>query len=92
VATAALRAVHAADVPPILNVGRGVAMSCRSMVELIAAAAGFEGDVFEAEGGSRRSAPVLWQRADITLLRKQLHWVPTTPIAEAASDLWQSGS
>jgi nucleoside-diphosphate-sugar epimerase len=92
VAAAALRVIHTPDAPPILNVGRGVAMSCRSMVELLAAVAGFEGDVFESDGGSRRSAAVPWQKADIALLRKYLHWTPTTPIAEAVSDLWQSGS
>ncbi len=92
VATAVLRAVHRVDGNPVLNVGRGVAMSSRSMVELLASAAGFDGDVFESAGGSRRSAAVPWQQADISLLRKRLHWVPTTSIAEAASDLWQSGN
>ncbi len=92
VVSAALRAAHCADTPPILNVGRGVAMSCRSMVELLAAAAGFDGDVFETESGSRRSAAVPWQKASVTLLREHLQWVPTTSISEAMSDLWQSGS
>ncbi len=92
VATAALRAIHNIDAHPVLNVGRGVAMSCRSMVELLADAAGFEGDVFESVGGSLRSAAVPWQQADVTLLRRHLQWVPTTPIAEAVADLWQSGT
>jgi nucleoside-diphosphate-sugar epimerase len=92
VASAALRVIGSADAPPILNVGRGVATSCRSVVELLAAAAGFDGDVIESFGGSRRSAAVPWQQADIALLRKHLHWVPTTSIAKAVSDLWQSGS
>jgi NDP-hexose 4-ketoreductase len=91
VATAALRALDSIDDHPVLNVGRGVAMSCRSMVELLASAAGFEGDVFESDSGSRRSAAVPWQQADIALLRNHLHWVPTTPIAKAVSDLWESG-
>jgi nucleoside-diphosphate-sugar epimerase len=91
VATAALLAIRTVDSHPILNVGRGVAMSCRSMVELLAAAAGFEGDVFESVGGSRRSAAVPWQQANVNLLRKHLQWAPTTPIAEAVADLWQSG-
>lgn len=90
VATAALRAVATVDRHPILNVGRGAAMSCRSMVELLAAAAGFEGDVLESPGGSSRSATVPWQRADVTLLRQHLGWVPTTPIAAAVSALWQT--
>jgi hypothetical protein len=35
---------------------------------------------------------VPWQQADVTLLRRHLQWVPTTPIAEAVADLWQSGT
>ena len=91
VGTAALRAVHSVDAHPILNVGRGVAMSCRSMVELLADAAGFEGDVFEEPGGSQRSAAVPWQQANVSLLRRHLDWVPSTPIAEAVAALWKSG-
>jgi nucleoside-diphosphate-sugar epimerase len=93
VASAAMRVAHCVDdVPSVLNVGRGVAMSCRSMVELLADAAGFDGDVFESASGSPRSGPVSWQQADIALLRRHLHWVPTTSIAEAVTDLWQSGA
>lgn len=91
VVTAALRVVRDVDPHPILNVGRGVAMSCRSMVELLADAAGFDGDIFESPGGSLRSAAVPWQQANIGLLRRHLEWVPTTSIAEAVSALWQSG-
>ena len=92
VAGAVLRAARSTDVPPLLNVGRGVAMSCRSMVELLAAAAGFEGDIFESHGGAGHATPAVWQQADLMLTRRHLQWVPTTSIAEAVSDLWQSGS
>jgi NDP-hexose 4-ketoreductase len=92
VAAAVLRAARGTDVPPLLNVGRGVAMSCRSMVELLAAAAGFEGDIFESHGGAGHATPAVWQQADLMLTRRHLQWVPTTSIAEAVSDLWQSGS
>ena len=91
-ATATLRAARAVDLPPVLNVGRGVAMSSRSMVELLADAAGFEGDVFETDGGSPRSAAVPWQKAECLAAPEHLQWVPTTSISEAVSDLWQSGS
>jgi nucleoside-diphosphate-sugar epimerase len=91
VATAVLRSVRTVDAHPVLNVGRGVAMSCRSMVELLADASGFEGDVFESAGGSNRSAAVPWQQANVSLLRKHLQWVPSTPIAEAVAGLWKSG-
>ena len=92
VAAAVLRSALGADVPPLLNVGRGVAMSGRSMAELLAAAAGFDGDVFESSGGAGYATPPVWQQADLTLIRRHLHWVPSTSIAEAVSDLWQSGS
>lgn len=91
VVTAALLAIGRADTYPVLNVGRGVAMSCRSMVELLADAAGFEGDVFETTSGSQRSQSVPWQQANICLLRNHLQWVPTTSIAEAVAGLWQAG-
>jgi NDP-hexose 4-ketoreductase len=93
VAEAVLRAAKAGDAPHILNVGRGVAMSGRSMVELLAATAEFDGDIFESTAtDSPFRSPVLWQQADLTLLRRHLRWVPTTSIAEAVHDLWQSGS
>jgi len=90
VAGAVLRAARGTGVPLILNVGRGVPMSGRSMVELLAAAAGFDGDIFESSGGTRLAPPAIWQQADLTLLRRHLHWVPTTSIAEAVGDLWRS--
>lgn len=90
VGSAAIRSIDSVDDHPILNVGRGVAMSCRSMVELLADAAGFSGDVFEASGGSERSIPVPWQQASVALLRKYLDWVPSTPIAQAVASLWKS--
>ncbi len=92
VADAVLRAAHSTGVPPLLNVGRGVATSGRSLVELLAAAARFEGDIFESRGGAAHATQVVWQQADLTLIRRHLHWVPTTSIAEAVRDLWQSGS
>ena len=91
VVDAVLRSADSTDLPPILNVGRGVPMSGRSMVELLAATAGFDGDIFESSGGRGVTSPV-WQQADVGLLRRHLHWVPTTSIAEAVYDLWQSGS
>jgi nucleoside-diphosphate-sugar epimerase len=87
VAIAALLAIPSIDAHPVLNVGRGLAMSSRSMVELLADAAGFEGDVLESPDGIET---VPWQQADVTLLRQYLGWVPTTPIAQAVDDLWKS--
>jgi NDP-hexose 4-ketoreductase len=92
VADAVFRAAHSGGIPSLMNVGRGVATSGRSMVELLAVAAGFEGDIFESRGGTGHATPVVWQQADLALIRRHLHWVPTTSIAEAVCDLWQSGS
>ena len=90
VATAALLAIPAIETHPVLNVGRGVAMSDRSVIELLADAAGFEGDVFESASSSPRSQSVPWQQASVSLIREHLQWVPSTPIAEALAHLWQS--
>ncbi len=54
-ADAVLRAAHGTGLPSLLNVGRGVPMSGRSLVELLAAAAGFDGDIFESSGGTRHA-------------------------------------
>jgi nucleoside-diphosphate-sugar epimerase len=87
VAAAVLRLADSTGVPSILNVGRGVPTSVRSMVELLAGAAGFDGDILES--GEHRPPPAaIWQQADLTLLRHHLHWVPTTSVAEAVRALW----
>lgn len=91
VADAVVRAAAQEEVPSVLNVGRGVAMSGRSMVELLAAAAGFTGEVIDADVGVRRPAAAPGQQADVSLLRSSLQWLPTTPIADAVADLWRSG-
>jgi len=87
---AVFRTIPSIDSHPVLNVGQGVAMSCRVLVELLADAAGFEGDVLEGPASSDQTQPVPWQQADLTLLREQLSWVPTTSIAQALADLWSS--
>jgi UDP-glucose 4-epimerase len=57
---------------PIINVGLGKAMSCRSMVELLARAAGFDGEILEGGVGSRRSAEVPWLQADVSRMSHEL--------------------
>ena len=92
-AEAVVRVAGGVDIPPILNVGRGVAMSGRSMVELLAGAAGFDGDVLEPRRNIWHRPPAAsWQQADVSLLRSALQWVPVIPIADAVADLWWSGS
>ncbi len=85
VGVAVVRALQAAELPPVLNVGRGVATSAAALVALLAAAAGFAGDVVERRG----PVPcVASQRADVSLLQKTLDWVPTTSLAVALEELW----
>ena len=91
VAEVVLRSVGTYDEHPILNVGKGVALSCRTLVELLADAADFDGEIFEDPGENHHLGSVPWQQADTGLLRSTLGWVPTTPIAQALADLWNEG-
>lgn len=88
VGTAVVLALRAGTLPPMLNVGRGVATSAAALVALIEAAAGYDGEVVEADGSLGRSPAITSQRADVTALRRSLHWVPTTSLASAVDDLW----
>ena len=88
VATAAVLCLDTPDLPPVVNVARGVAMSTAALVTLLEGVAGFTGEIVEAGRGSPRSPWVPWQQADITLMRRHLGWAPTTPIASAVADLW----
>jgi nucleoside-diphosphate-sugar epimerase len=89
VATAVLLATQLSCRSPLINVGRGTAMSCRTLVELMADAAGFAGEIIETGEGSARSDEVPWQQADTTLLRRELNWLPNTPIPQVVKDLWR---
>jgi nucleoside-diphosphate-sugar epimerase len=90
VASAALGATQLLGRAPIINVGLGKAMSCRSMVELLASAAGFDGDILEEGGGSGRSEEVPWQQADVSRMGHEIGWMPHTPISQAVEDLWRA--
>ena len=88
VATAAVLCLDAPDLPPVVNVARGVAMSTGALVTLLESVAGFTGEIVEAGRGSPRSPWVPWQQADISLMRRHLGWAPSTPIASAVAALW----
>ncbi len=90
VGTAAALAVQATNLPSLLNVGRGVATSSAALITLLEDVAGFDGELLESDPGSPRSSWVPRQRADITLLRTSLGWVPSTPLARAVAALWES--
>ncbi|GGU15786.1 NAD-dependent epimerase/dehydratase family protein [Lentzea flava] len=90
VADAALAAVTAEELPPVLNVGSGRGLSCRDLVKELLAVSGASCAVREDDGGSARSAGVSWQQADITLATTVLAWRPRRDLADAVADLWRS--
>jgi nucleoside-diphosphate-sugar epimerase len=90
VASAALGATQLLGRAPIINVGLGKAMSCRAMVELLAGAAGFDGEILEEGTGSGRSEEVPWQQADVSRMGHEIGWMPRTPVSVAVEDLWRS--
>jgi nucleoside-diphosphate-sugar epimerase len=90
VADAALAAVTARDLPPVLNIGSGRALSCRDLVKELLAVSGASCAVREDDGGSARSAGVSWQQADITMATKVLQWRPRRDLTDAVTDLWRS--
>jgi NDP-hexose 4-ketoreductase len=75
----------------LLNVGRGEAVSARSLVQALARLAGFTGRITERAAGSARSAGLSSQRADVTRLTT-LGWHPSTSIESAVEALWQDMS
>jgi nucleoside-diphosphate-sugar epimerase len=90
VATVILRSTKLADQDPVINVGSGQALSCRTLVQMLAKCAGFSGDIIEAGDGSERSNEVRWQQADISRLARNMSWVPNTPISKVVEELWAS--
>jgi hypothetical protein len=57
---------------------------------MLADAAGFTGEIIETSDGSERSTDVHWQQADVSLLARNYNWVPNTPIAQVAKELWSA--
>lgn len=60
----------------LINVGSGTGRPTREIVQALAAAMDFRGDIAERETGSPRSEGVPWQVADISLARRRLGWQP----------------
>ena len=59
---------------PIVNVGSGTGHSARELVEALAQAVGFGGEIAEGAAGSPRSSEVPWQVADVSLAKRLLGW------------------
>jgi NDP-hexose 4-ketoreductase len=88
VGTAATLAVRTPQLPPIINFGRGVAMSAAALVTLLQDVASYDGEIIEMASGSPRSSQTTTQCADVAVLQAALGWVPSTPLASAVAALW----
>ena len=88
VLAAASRRGRSAEVPVILNVGRGIPVSTRWIVRRLARIAHFEGEIIEHDESSRRSDLVVSQWADTTAARVSLGWVPRYLLSEALVEAW----
>jgi nucleoside-diphosphate-sugar epimerase len=59
---------------PLVNVASGTGHSARELVEALARAVGFVGEIAESAAGSPRSSDIPWQVADVSLARRVLGW------------------
>ncbi|MFE0042374.1 NAD-dependent epimerase/dehydratase family protein [Streptomyces albireticuli] len=89
--------VAAADLPypdgakPVVNVGRGVAVPARDLVDRLIALSGVPVRIVETpEAGARRD-DVEWQQLDISRARLLLGWRPRRGLDESLRDLLASG-
>lgn len=74
----------------VFNAGSGRAVSAREAVGLLAATAGYRGEIREAGVGSLRSTEVGWIQADITRARVELGWSPVRDLATSIKDIWST--
>ncbi|MEV0261825.1 NAD(P)-dependent oxidoreductase [Streptomyces sp. NPDC050617] len=89
VARAVVRAATApGPLPRLINIGGGAARPARDLAQGLARAAGFRGRIDEGGQGSRRSAAVPWQQADIATARAALDWAPLHTLDDSLADLW----
>ena len=91
VAEAVWAAAVSTERPPgILNVGSGKACRVQEVMDVLRERSGHRGPVTVGGDGSRRSAAVPWQQADIALARRVLDWSPTYDLDASLSDLWRA--
>jgi NDP-hexose 4-ketoreductase len=75
----------------VFNAGSGRAVTAREAVDLLAARAGYTGDIREEGAGPQRSAAVDWIRADVELARAELGWSPVHDLGASIKDIWDAG-
>ncbi|HZX40102.1 MAG TPA: NAD-dependent epimerase/dehydratase family protein, partial [Streptomyces sp.] len=89
VADAVVRAATTeGTLPPVLNIGSGVATSVRDLAHGLVRNARFHGRLEETGTGSARSTAVSWQCADITSAARVLDWRPKRALVDSLHDLW----
>jgi NDP-hexose 4-ketoreductase len=75
----------------VFNAGSGTAVTAREAVRMLAAQAGYAGEIREEGTGPQRSAAVDWIRADIDRARTELGWSPVHDLAASIKDVWNAG-
>lgn len=89
VADAVVAAAGRPVAAPVLNLGRGEAVSVRVLVTELIAAAGIEARIVEQGGEEARSAGVEWQQVSRAAARDALGWVPTRRLEDSLGALWE---
>jgi NDP-hexose 4-ketoreductase len=89
-ADAVVRAARAPVTGRVVNIGRGVAVSIRELVDLLVAAAGLPPDTIAEQDAAVQSKGGDWTCADSRLANRLLDWRPRTGLAESLRDMWRS--
>lgn len=88
VADAVVAAANSAvELPSVLNVGAGRAMSARDLVKALLDQIGFAGPIHETSLDSHRSGSVSWQQAYIATTQRLLSWQPDLELRSALAEL-----
>ena len=89
-AAAVVRAAVLPEVPRLLNIGSGNAVSIRSLVRELLRTAGLPADTVRETGGAVHSHGGDWTRADIALATAALDWRPRFTVGESMAAMWDS--
>jgi nucleoside-diphosphate-sugar epimerase len=85
-----LAAASAAQLPPVVNVGRGEAVSARRMVELLIGVSGVDTAVTEEPAPAGTGPETEWQCMDVGLAEQALGWVPRRSLEDSVASLWDA--
>jgi len=72
----------------VYNIASGVAVQSRTAIELLAAVAGFAGEIREEAAAPTRSAAVDWMLGDISRAGTALRWAPAYDLAGSIKAIW----